>query len=115
MTGGLAVVDLPRGALLRLLDRIDHLLGEDARTFHLPPGAQVNALEQEIVAALERLPDATGFAVFWGPAARMVVAPPFPIEVRSEATGYQTAPLRQLLERPRTLGVILVRLGGYSV
>jgi peptide subunit release factor 1 (eRF1) len=37
------------------------------------------------------------------------------VEERASLDGYHTKPLRDLLNRPRTLAVILVRLGGYSI
>ncbi|MGD9893199.1 MAG: acVLRF1 family peptidyl-tRNA hydrolase [Dehalococcoidia bacterium] len=110
-----AVTDRSRGALLRLLDRLDTLSEREARTFYLPPPAVTEGLGPELTAAVERLPAATGIIAFWGPSAQVAVAPPFPVPAPMTSSGYDTAPLRDLLNRPRTLAVILVRLGGYSM
>jgi peptide subunit release factor 1 (eRF1) len=114
MAGESRAVDLPRGALLRLLDRLDALPAEGAHTLYIPPAAAAAGLDEHSTAALERLPEGNGWVLFWGPAARVAVAPPFPVDERRRSGGYQTGPLRDLLNRPRTLGVVLIRLGGYS-
>lgn len=110
-----SVVDLSRAALLRLLDRLDALPAEGAVTIYLSATPPTARLDAEIAAVVERLPAGDGSVVFWGPSARIALAPPFPVERGSHESGYKTGPLRDLLNRPRTLGVVLVRLGGYSV
>ena len=57
----------------------------------------------------------TGHVVFWGQETRLVVSPPFPVEEHAVHAGFAIEPLRTLLLRERTLAVILVRLGGYSL
>jgi peptide subunit release factor 1 (eRF1) len=57
----------------------------------------------------------TGAIAFLGERANLVVSPPFPPPAAPLTRGYITRPLRDLLTAPRTLGVILIRLGGYSV
>jgi hypothetical protein len=108
---------LTRGALLRLLGRVDAAPSADATTTYVTPGAALPAaLPADAEAAVRQLgDDRTGFAIFWGEAARIVVAPPFPIEAHAEHQGFVTEPLRALLTRPRALGIILVRRGGYSI
>lgn len=100
---------------MRLLDRLDSLSEPEAKTIYLPPPVVTDGLGAEVATAVERLPDATGAVAFWGPAAAVVIAPPFPVPARVSSSGYNTAPLREMLDRPRTLAVILVRLGGYSM
>jgi peptide subunit release factor 1 (eRF1) len=114
MVGQPRRVDLSRAALLGLLDRLDGL-DEQGGTWYRVAGetGDLPAPANELAAGLGASP--TGLAVFCGPAAAIAVSPPFPIAESSEHSGYATAPLRELLTRARTLGVILVRLGGYSV
>lgn len=106
---------LTRGALLRLLDRVDAQAGRGA-TIYLPPFSRPSTLPSEMEAAAAFIDEsATGSVVISGNGPCLAVAPPFAVEEAASFDRYQTAPLRELLERPRTLGVILVRLGGYSV
>jgi hypothetical protein len=107
---------LRRAALLRVLDRLDAAPEPDAVTYYLPPGLPPVTLDAAIRAALALVGDgATGYAIFWGEATRLVVAPPFPVEHGARLTGFDAGPLRELLTRERALAVILVRLGGYSL
>jgi peptide subunit release factor 1 (eRF1) len=47
--------------------------------------------------------------------ARVRCEPPFPPLEPAEHDGFEPAPLLAHVERPRTVGVVLVRLGGYAV
>jgi peptide subunit release factor 1 (eRF1) len=107
-------VSLSRSALARLLDAIDALPDGDARSLYFAPGQEPppDPAIQEVLDALGDRP--TGAVVFAGEHACLAISPPFPVDA-AEAPGYVTAPLRELLARPRDLGVVLVRLGGYSV
>jgi hypothetical protein len=109
------VIERSRGTLLHLLERLDLLTDPEARTVYLPPPVETDGLEPELAGAVEQLRSATGAVAFWGPSARVAVAPPFPVPARLTSLGYDTRPLRDLLNRPRILAVILVRLGGYSM
>ena len=57
----------------------------------------------------------TGAVLFWSPAETHAVLPPFPVEAAAERAGWDTGPLLDLLDRPRTILVLLLRLGGYAV
>lgn len=105
--------DLTRPALLRLLDRLDAGSAVTAASHYRSPGTEAD-LPDEIRAFALPPAGVTGLAVFWCEQARLIVAPPFPIERNGDWDTLQTAPLRELLMRDRTLGVVLVRLGGYS-
>ncbi|MGH2584245.1 MAG: Vms1/Ankzf1 family peptidyl-tRNA hydrolase, partial [Dehalococcoidia bacterium] len=105
---------MTRAALLRRLDLLDGLSEPDATTLYLRPHDAVPTISSEAATAIERLASPTGAVLFWGSAAQFAVGPPFPVEHAVRHAEYVTAPLRDLLTRPRTLGVILVRLGGYS-
>ena len=45
----------------------------------------------------------------------LLVAPPFPVAETFLSTDWDDAPLRQILDGDRTVGVVLVRLGRFSV
>jgi len=107
---------LGRSALLDLFDQFDQIEEHDAFTLYLLPPIAADVLDfvpEEIAnAAASSL---TGAALLWGPSARLLVLPPFLLDATTRVSGYETEPLRVLLQRPRTIGVILARLGGYSV
>jgi len=106
---------LTRPAMLRLLGAIDAEGETPGATRYLPPGGSWSPPpERWNVAAGFVEQSATGAVIFWGEPVRVVVAPPFPAE-NGEHPGFHTEPLRQSLTREQRLGIILVRLGGYSV
>jgi len=107
---------LSRPALLRLLDTLDGCAGASARTLYAPAGRATAAPVADAAPLLDVLGDSsTGVVVFWGESAAMAIAPPFPLGDAATYDGYATGPLRGLLERAHALGVVLVRLGGFSV
>ena len=57
----------------------------------------------------------TGIVGLRAGAEALVVLPPFPVLQNSLAPFWDTAPLRTLLEANYTVGVVLLRLGRYSV
>ncbi len=57
----------------------------------------------------------TGAVLFWGEAYRYLVLPPFPGIERLNAIGYDTEPLRHLLEQDLYVALVLVRLGLYAI
>jgi peptide subunit release factor 1 (eRF1) len=58
---------------------------------------------------------AMGAVFFWSPPQMYLVLPPFPIAEEYVTNGYDVAPLRSLLSRHFLIGLVLVRLGAYSV
>lgn len=56
----------------------------------------------------------TGAVLYEGDAPTLVV-PPFPVHAAEPVDGTSTDALRDMYERPRTVGVILLRLGGFAV
>lgn len=60
-------------------------------------------------------PGDTGLCLFEGPEGALAVLPPFPITSDDEARGFEPGPLLDLVARDRTVLVVLVRLGRYSV
>ena len=53
--------------------------------------------------------------LFWSDGEAHAVLPPFPVEDAAEYDGWDAATLVALLERPRTILVLLLRLGGFAV
>jgi hypothetical protein len=91
----------------------------------LPPGARPSPDESlapnqapwlaEIDALAGELDSETGAVFFWSDARRLVVLPPFPLREARCRAGCDASPLRSLLSQPRTVGVVLLRLGHYAV
>jgi peptide subunit release factor 1 (eRF1) len=57
---------------------------------------------------------AEGLARFETAEQRVVITPPFPLQTWESMDRIDTAPLRVLLAAPRTVGLLIVRLGGYG-
>jgi hypothetical protein len=97
----------------------------DWLTVYLPPGARPSPDEDiapsqapwlgEIDALAGELDSETGAVFFWSEARRVVVLPPFPLREASFRAGCDPLPLRSLLSQPRSVGVVLLRLGRYAV
>ncbi len=108
-------VDLARASLLRLLDRLD-ALHDAAVTWYGVAGTGGESTPAEAAELMAGLgASQAGWVLFWGASAHIAVSPPFSVTSTAKYRGFATAPLRDLLTLDRTLGVILVRLGGYSV
>jgi hypothetical protein len=112
----------------KMLDCLAELetAGGQAMTIYLPAGiSQADAsvyLKQvpplapalrEITAAVTA--SQNGAAIFWGQATRRLILPPFPLADRYVSPGYDVGPLKALLSRDYRIGIILVRLGSYSI
>lgn len=97
-------------------DRLTRRLPPSGRSAFVPPGSGLPDIPTfaddagAVIAASD-----TGAAVFLADGAVLVVVPPFPIERGQSFDAIEPAPLVELLARPRTVGVFLLRLGGYSV
>jgi len=57
----------------------------------------------------------TGLALLWSEACKYVLLPPFPVDLDQLLPAWDTSYLRALLDKKYLLGVVLLRLGGYSV
>ena len=79
----------------------------------LPPELSSQDLPEPVIRAIGE--SETGAVVFSGPAGGILVLPPFHLSVDAFYEGLETAPLVALLEAPRGLGIVLVRLEGYAV
>jgi hypothetical protein len=57
----------------------------------------------------------TGLVLFWSDDAKYVLLPPFPIDLNQSFAVWDASHLRALLDKKYLVGVVLLRLGGYSV
>ncbi len=86
------------------------------RTYYLSPGQappREVELPEDILAAVNG--SETGAVLFWSLAESHLVLPPFPVEAAATYDGWNTGPLHSLLHRPRSVLVLLLRLGRYSI
>ncbi|HEY8490050.1 MAG TPA: acVLRF1 family peptidyl-tRNA hydrolase [Dehalococcoidia bacterium] len=113
---------MKRGRLLRYLEE---LAGAGVRaTLYVPPGVAPAAVAADGPAAAPlaalggvSLPSRaaeTGAVLFLGEETFLVV-PPFPLAAGGAYHGYRPEPLRELLARDRLVGIVLLRLGGFSI
>ena len=106
-------------------DRLHNLLnvrkpvqGEVASSVYLKPGDTAESSEwRERLARLGKTPEDSGCGLvgFRAGERALVIAPPFPITESSRFDTWNEEPLWTLLDSERTVGVVLVRLGRYSV
>ena len=110
------------GALLHRLE----IISEDALTIFLPAGMmtdEVNNFLQKTTKTQSIPYDAvrlaatspTGSALFWGIKQKCIILPPFPLKEKYITNGYETEPLLSLISKDYTIGIVLVRLGHFSV
>ncbi len=114
---------LTRTRLLSLLDEIEHD-SEKAITLSLSRGVT------ERTSYIEKIPDLipikqeidknisssqTGAVIFWGRSHKLLIIPPFPIIDNYMTDGYHTEPLCNLVTHDFKIGIVLVRLGSYSI
>lgn len=93
--------------------------GESASCLYVAPGAATSAVEAvgpEGQAWLSRVWESdTGLACLRRGAAGLVVVPPFPMSETRLIPAWDLSPLHALLAAEHTVGVVLVRLGRFSV
>jgi peptide subunit release factor 1 (eRF1) len=53
--------------------------------------------------------------LFWGVTQKSIILPPFPLKEKYITNGYETEPLLSLISRDYQIGIVLVRLGHFSV
>ncbi len=85
-------------------------------TYCLPPGAalpDIAALDDSLAEAVKD--SGTGAILFRSADETHAVLPPFPVETAAEYDGWDASPLLALLDRHRTVLVLLLRLSGYAV
>jgi hypothetical protein len=57
----------------------------------------------------------TGSVLYWSATQKYLISPPFPQKEKYVANGFETEPLLSLISRDYTIGIVLVRLGHFSV
>ena len=99
-----------------------YLRPETARSPEGPPAEYLTALPEagglrgELAELVQLLGETdTGLALFWCGDRVTAVVPPFPLDVDSLSGGVDTSPLERLLARELTVGIVLLRLGRYSL
>lgn len=116
-----------RQGMLRLLDELEAAEGpatslyiphdlpapEVEKTLRAPLGPGIEEAMSDIEEAVAR--SKTGAAIFWGDVAKYLVLPPFPLEEKLFASGYDVEPMRSLLQREPMVALMLLRLGAYAV
>jgi len=107
----LAELQQPEGESIALYVRPGHLfvylesLGlEQMAWLHEIEGLPADLVESE-----------TGLALLWSDDRKYVLLPPFPVDLNQSLPVWDTSYLRALLGKKYLLGVVLLRLGGYSV
>ena len=93
-----------------------HDPARSGRTLCLPPGAvppDDAALDESLATAVRE--SGTGAVLFWSAGEAHAVLPPFPVETAAEFDGWDAGPLLALLDRPRAILVLLLRLSGYAI
>jgi hypothetical protein len=108
-----------------LLDELDTMPGK-AVSLYIAPGVPLPKVEKmlittpgtqtifhDVVGEVAR--SHMGVVLFWGEHARYLIVPPFPVEESPVFQGYETVPLRSLIQKDFLIALILVRLGAYAI
>ena len=93
-----------------------HDPARSGRTYCLPPGTGPPAdaaLDDPLAVAVRD--SGTGAILFRSADESHAVLPPFPVETAATIEGWDAGPLLALLDRPRTVLVLLLRLSGYAI
>ena len=109
---------LPKDRLRNLLNVRKPSAGEAESSIYLRPGDSAQSSEwRERLARLGKTPEESGCGLvcFRAGDRALVVAPPFPVTESSQHDVWSEEPLWSLLDKERLVGVVLVRLGRYSV
>jgi hypothetical protein len=117
---------LSRARTLDFLKGLADSDSNDALTLYLPPrlpaAERDNALNglvatPDILTRLTELAGSsgTGSVVFWSPAAKYLVVPPFPVSEKHVTQSLHPERLQSLIERDYLIALLLVRLGSYAI
>lgn len=109
---------LTRERLRNLLNVRKPESGEPASSIYLRPGDTAESPEwRERIARLRGTPEENGCGLVGLRAGdrALVIAPPFPMTESSQHDDWHEEPLWSLVDAERLVGVVLVRLGRYSV
>ena len=110
------------GALLRRLETCK----EEAISIFLPSGMTTDEVTafQRSAPKTESIPyDAvrlaanspTGSVLYWGQNQKYLISPPFPQKEKYITDGFETEPIVSLICKEYTIGIVLVRLGHFTV
>lgn len=116
---------LPRQKTVSLLHQLN-TSGEQAVTIVMPSGISIADAEtmlknipliQSIPADVVKLAGGslTGAFLFWGVTQKYLISPPFPLKEKYITSGYDVVPLLSMLKPENTIGIVLVRIGSYSI
>ena len=117
---------ISKARLERLLLELETANVTNPITLYVIPGdsqSQMIALEGRIGRDMERLAriapriesSETGFAVFLSQERALAIVPPFPVQENRLIMGWDVTQLRKILAHEYIVGVVLLRLGRYSV
>ena len=110
------------GALLHRLEACK----EEATSIFLPSGMTT----EEVTAFFQKMPKTetipydvvrliatspTGSVLYWGQTQKYLISPSFPQKEKYVTNGFETEPLLSLISNDYTIGIVLVRLGHFSV
>ena len=116
---------ISREKTVALLHRLE-TCEEEAISIFLPSGMTT----EEVMAFLQKTPKTesipydgvrlaatspTGSIFFWGATHKYLISPPFPQKEKYVSNGFETEQLLSLISRDYTIGIVLVRLGHFSV
>ncbi len=107
----LAELEEPEGERVALYVRPGHLASYLESTGHEYGGWRLEM--GDLPASLAE--SETGLVLFWSDDRKYVLLPPFPIDLNRFLPAWDASYLRALLDKRYLLGVVLLRLGGYSV
>lgn len=106
-----------RGKLLKTLPEAGAPGWTSYRPPHEPPSFGELDVDSEIKGRLDEIAreSDTGSVLFADGRELTIIVPPFPVEDAIDYSELYVRPLVELLERPRTVAVLLLRRGGFSV
>jgi len=123
----MAVIDRFNLDRLHALRWLENMSGQDVVfTLYVKPGMGMAEIEKMLAQALDRgemrsmlaekaADSPTGAAVLYLMGKGFVIWPPFPLAGRDLCHGFEPGPLRSMLEKDWKLGLVMVRLGRYSI
>jgi hypothetical protein len=92
-----------------------HSPGHSGRTYCLKPCTLPDGPELPADIRRELAASDTGGILLWTLSEAHLVIPPFPVEAAEERDGWHTGPLLSLLDKPRRVLVVLLRMGGFAI
>lgn len=116
---------LTRTRTLALLSELDEY-DTSAITLYLPSGMPLNEVQfylKQIQVLEPAEPDLsknivlsrTGAVILWGQTHKLLILPSFPVTDSYFTSGYNMNPLQSMLMNNYYIGIVLVRLGSYSI